>query len=59
MRDSQASDVRYITSVMSVLKDGYPIHIKMTYVVVSSKRLTKVMTALQKVIKYDLDKVCS
>lgn len=55
-RDSQLGDIRYITSVMSVLRDGYPIHTKAVYLV-STKRVSKVITAFQKMAKYDLDKV--
>lgn len=55
-RDSQLSDVRYVASVVSVLKDGYPIHTKMIYVV-STKRLSRIIFAFQRMVKFDLNKV--
>ena len=33
MRDSLTNDIRFTNSVLSVLKDGYPLHIKMVYLV--------------------------
>ena len=51
-RDSQLSDIRYTSSVLSVLKDGYPLHTKVVYVV-STKRLNKVINGLQRMLKHD------
>jgi hypothetical protein len=55
-RDSQLTDIRYTSNVVSVLKDGYPIHTKDVYVV-SHKRINKVINALQKIMRHDY-KVC-
>ena len=51
-RDSQLSDIRYTSSVLSVLKDGYPLHTKVVYVV-STKRLNKMINGLQRMLKHD------
>lgn len=51
-RDSQLSDIRYTSNVLSVLKDGYPIHTKVVYVV-STKRLNRVINGLQRMLKHD------
>ncbi len=55
LRD-MTSDPRYTTNILSVLKDGYPIRIKVVFLL-CGPRASKTMNSLQKMVKYDLNKV--
>jgi len=52
------SDPRYTSHILSVLKDGYPVRVKTVFLVFSGPRTSKTIASIQRMIRYDLDKVC-
>ena len=53
MRDV-STELRFVHIVISVLKDGYPLHTKTIYLVFNGPRSSKSVASFQKVTKGDI-----